>query len=281
MCKLLQEPPSHHHRQPQLDPPPLLHDVVVVLVAPKLPVSIGTVARALSSFECPSLRLVQPRCERLTRASRNSSKGAQYLLHNSVIYENLHDALVDCDTSAAFARWGPREGPLCLPGVPSLLQFLDDSQQSTTQATVTLEPMHGVCAIASFFLLHMVFCGLHGQTLKPACISHCCTALSARMCFCPGAGATRRTLALVYGREEAGMLDEEVSECDCVVSIPIGRLQESLSLSHAVSITLSQLYQVRCFLQVMWLQGVAISVRVVYICVWGGGGWNASTNTKV
>lgn len=48
----------------------------------------------------------------------------------------------------------------------------------------------------------------------------------------------------MYGREEAGLLDDEIAACDCTVSIPIGRLQESLSLSHAVSITLSQLYQV-------------------------------------
>lgn len=57
----------------------------------------------------------------------------------------------------------------------------------------------------------------------------------------------------MYGREEAGLLDEEVAACDCAVSIPIGRLQESLSLSHAVSITLSQLYQVPP-LFVSWVQ---------------------------
>lgn len=32
-------------------------------------------------------------------------------------------------------------------------------------------------------------------------------------------------LALVFGREELGMSDEEVAECDAVCSIPIGRLQ--------------------------------------------------------
>ena len=64
----------------------------------------------------------------------------------------------------------------------------------------------------------------------------------------------RGKLALVFGREYEGLTIEVVQACDASCSIAIGRLQESLSLSHAVSITLSQLYQRRvasgCLLQV-------------------------------
>lgn len=52
-------------------------------------------------------------------------------------------------------------------------------------------------------------------------------------------------LALVFGREELGMSDEEVASCDVVCSIPIGRLQESLSVSHCVSLALSSIFQQR------------------------------------
>ncbi len=55
----------------------------------------------------------------------------------------------------------------------------------------------------------------------------------------------RVRVALVFGREELGLADEEVDACDAVCSIPIGRLQESLSLSHAVSIALSGIYSQR------------------------------------
>eukprot|EP00775_Hariotina_reticulata_P011016 gene11015-11170_t len=44
---------------------------------------------------------------------------------------------------------------------------------------------------------------------------------------------------------EFGLSDEEVAACDLACSISIGRLQESLSLSHAVSIVLAQFYQAR------------------------------------
>jgi tRNA C32,U32 (ribose-2'-O)-methylase TrmJ len=52
-------------------------------------------------------------------------------------------------------------------------------------------------------------------------------------------------LALVFGREELGLAEAEVAACDAVCSIPIGRLQESLSLSHAVNLALAHLFEQR------------------------------------
>ena len=55
----------------------------------------------------------------------------------------------------------------------------------------------------------------------------------------------RKRVALVFGREELGLSDDEVEACSVACCIPIGRLQESLSLSHAVSIALSGIYAQR------------------------------------
>ena len=49
----------------------------------------------------------------------------------------------------------------------------------------------------------------------------------------------------MFGREERGLEEGEVDACSLACSIPIGRLHESLSLSHAVTIVLSQLFQRR------------------------------------
>ena len=62
--------------------------------------------------------------------------------------------------------------------------------------------------------------------------------------FAAGA-ASGRKLALVFGREERGLDPEEEAACDAACSIPIGRLQESLSLSHAVSLALAPLFEAR------------------------------------
>eukprot|EP01023_Acetabularia_acetabulum_P018951 TRINITY_DN19587_c0_g1_i1.p1 TRINITY_DN19587_c0_g1~~TRINITY_DN19587_c0_g1_i1.p1 ORF type:complete len:231 (-),score=20.07 TRINITY_DN19587_c0_g1_i1:109-762(-) len=50
---------------------------------------------------------------------------------------------------------------------------------------------------------------------------------------------------LVFGREYQGLTEEEVKHCHVACKIPIGRLQESLSISHAVAIPLSRLYEIK------------------------------------
>lgn len=51
--------------------------------------------------------------------------------------------------------------------------------------------------------------------------------------------------ALVFGREDCGFFPEELSRCSAVCSLPMGRFQESLSLTHALSIVLAQLFDWR------------------------------------
>ena len=46
------------------------------------------------------------------------------------------------------------------------------------------------------------------------------------------------TLALVFGREDFGLLDEELRKCDLLVTIPASREYPILNLSHAVAILL-------------------------------------------
>jgi hypothetical protein len=96
------------HREwktPQLDPAPCLSNFKVVLVGTKKAPSIGTVARALSAFECTSLCCVAPRVNISCRSSMNTSKGAQYLIHNAQVCDNLTEALQGTTYSVAFARW--------------------------------------------------------------------------------------------------------------------------------------------------------------------------------
>lgn len=58
-------------------------------------------------------------------------------------------------------------------------------------------------------------------------------------------GGRGGNIALVFGREVSGLTVEEVDLCTATCSIPMGRLQESLSLSHAVTLALSPLFETR------------------------------------
>jgi TrmH family RNA methyltransferase len=50
------------------------------------------------------------------------------------------------------------------------------------------------------------------------------------------------TLALLFGREDFGLLDEELRRCDLLVTIPAMRDYPILNLSHAVAILLYELF---------------------------------------
>jgi TrmH family RNA methyltransferase len=50
------------------------------------------------------------------------------------------------------------------------------------------------------------------------------------------------TVALLFGREDFGLLDEELRRCDILVTIPAARAYPILNLSHAVAILLYELF---------------------------------------
>lgn len=50
------------------------------------------------------------------------------------------------------------------------------------------------------------------------------------------------TVGLVFGREDFGLLNEELELCDLLVTIPTTRRYRSLNLSHAVAVILYEIY---------------------------------------
>jgi TrmH family RNA methyltransferase len=50
-------------------------------------------------------------------------------------------------------------------------------------------------------------------------------------------------IALVFGRESAGLTNEEVLECDLAFTIPSSKEYPSLNLSHAVAVTLYDIFR--------------------------------------
>ncbi|EFN54791.1 hypothetical protein CHLNCDRAFT_52745 [Chlorella variabilis] len=215
---------KHQFWEPvQLDPPPLLHDVCVVLVSPKRPISVGTVARSLSCFECLDLRIVEPCCDQLARSSRNGSKGAQFLLWQAQRHGTLESALAGVSFSVACTRW--------VAGRPSAYRSMAELL-AAPQIVALLSPSHLEPAAAT------KHDGNAGGSIGALAQQQQQQLPQQRQ---PG----QRKLALVFGREVSGLTAAEVDMCDATLSIPIGRLQESMSLSHAVSVVLSRLFEQR------------------------------------
>ena len=196
---------------PRLDPPPALAGVSVVLVAPLRPRTVGTVARLCSCFEALDLRLVAPRCDHLGRPALSASKGAQAVLRRAAVHESLEEALRGAGTGGgggaaagvAFTRWAAAAADA----------DADDDHDGGDRGP-------------------RVIAGVEALVRAP----------EVRRALSGGGGGGGSRVALVFGREEFGLSDAEVRACALACELPMGRLSESLSLSHAAAIALSALY---------------------------------------
>ena len=69
----------------------------VILVEPNGPLNVGSVARLCSNFEVEELRIVSPKCDIFSlEAKKMALKGQKYLDHCK-IFDNLENAIFDCD----------------------------------------------------------------------------------------------------------------------------------------------------------------------------------------
>lgn len=128
------------------------------------------------------------------------------------VYDSLEQAIEDTNVSIGFTR---RAGScrVCHASMTSLLQSID-------QAGMPLLSKNSAKNDASTGTVD------NGSSSTTAT-----------------AAATTITTALVFGREESGLLDAEVSLCGVACSIPSAAVFPSLNLSHAVAVIVSQLYE--------------------------------------
>ena len=69
----------------------------VILVEPKGPLNVGSVARLCSNFEVDELRIVSPKCNIFSLEAKKMALKGQIYLDHCKIFDNLEDAIVDCD----------------------------------------------------------------------------------------------------------------------------------------------------------------------------------------
>jgi tRNA/rRNA methyltransferase len=185
----------------------VLRDVRVILCEPKIASNIGAIARSMLSFECESLSIVQPRVDVISRASLNASKGAQHIVRNARVFESL----VECLEALKGELLEEEE----VGGSGSVLQSVafsrwmssdKDVEDSTQTATAVQKHFFGTKALL--------------QTHP-------------------------RSVALVFGSEADGLSESQVATCDSVCEYKMGRLIESLSVTHAAVIALNAYFESR------------------------------------
>ena len=69
----------------------------VILVEPNGPLNVGSVARLCSNFEVDELRIVSPKCDIFSLEAKKMALKGQKYLDNCKIFDNLENAIFDCD----------------------------------------------------------------------------------------------------------------------------------------------------------------------------------------
>ena len=73
------------------------YNLKVILVEPNGPINVGSIARLCSNFNVSELRIVSPNCDIYSLESKRMAMNGISYLNNCMVYENLRNALLDCD----------------------------------------------------------------------------------------------------------------------------------------------------------------------------------------
>ena len=69
----------------------------LILVEPRGPLNVGSVARLCSNFEDEELRIVSPKCDIYSLETKKMALKGQKFIDHCKIYQNLENAIFDCD----------------------------------------------------------------------------------------------------------------------------------------------------------------------------------------
>ena len=182
----------------------------LVLVEPAGARNLGSVARLCANFGVAELRLVAPRCDPLGAEARQMAVHAQAVLESAPQFADLAAALADC--GRVVAATGRLEGaPLPLHGPAAALDWLGAGEPPPAPAAVA--PAAGATPEAG---------------AAP-----------------PGPLPVALPVALVFGREDRGLSNDELLLAGRLLRLDAGSAYDSLNLSHAVAVVLHEWHQRR------------------------------------
>lgn len=106
---------------------------VVILVRPQMGENIGMAARAMLNCGISELRIVSPRDGWPNEAARKNASGALLVVDNATLYDNLADAIADCDfVLATTARDRDMVKPVFSPDMASQAIIAEQKQHKKT-----------------------------------------------------------------------------------------------------------------------------------------------------
>lgn len=204
---------------------------MVVLVEPAGPLNVGSAARLCANFGIAELRLVAPRCDHLGDEARRMAVHAQPLLERAVVFPALADAIADCRRVVA-ASGRPEAAPVAVVDPPEAFAWLAAGDAEGDE--------EGAASLARDL-------GAPGSPSNPGGYGNASNSGNSGNLDSPANPADGpdlvvmpRVAALVFGREDRGLSNDELLQAGRVLRIAADPAYTSLNLSHALAIVLHE-----------------------------------------
>ena len=210
-----------------------LGNVGVVLVSPKSPENIGSVLRIAGNFGAGKVVLVEPvRCN-----LHPMQNGQERIGDVSRPFENDKGGfeLFPLDSDGDVVRKVSRNSPL-LEGM-EIVPTLSHALASCTDSLCFTRRSGGQRRV---HVSLTSFCSNEPRFVRDSLSNN---SSKKKKNMSSAHDDQQQNIMLVFGREENGLLDEEISLCHHAVSIPSNKAFASLNLSHAVAVVLSRLHE--------------------------------------
>lgn len=178
-----------------------LNNIFITLCRPKYSSNIGSVCRAMKSFDIKNLRVVGERTVYKKEEIQTLAVHAYDVWEGARFFDTIKAATADCALSIGTTRrHGKNRGRLLLP-----------DELAALVGRVT-----------------------GGGNYPSDDCNSCGCGVAALFENCDKEAENR--VAIVFGNEEGGLTDSELGECTQVATIPSSKVCGSLNLSHAVQI---------------------------------------------
>lgn len=232
-------------------PAPAPSPPVVVLVEPAGPLNVGSAARLCANFGIAELRLVAPRCDHLGDEARRMAVHAQSLLERAVVFPALAAAIADCRRVVA-ASGRPEAAPVAVVDPPEAFAWLaagDGEGDGEGAASLARGPggpdgPGGASCLERPGSPHSPGSpsspGGNGTPGNPGTPGSPPSPDDGR-----GLVPVPRVSALVFGREDRGLSNDELLQAGRVLRIAADPAYTSLNLSHALAIVLHEWHRFR------------------------------------
>jgi tRNA/rRNA methyltransferase len=186
--------------------------IYIIFLEPQISGNVGAICRSMKNFDLDKLIIINPRCNPKDQDAKNRAKHANNILKSAQIYDSILDMRENMNIDYLVGTTGALGRDYNIPRVPitpeqfakKVIKLNCNSKLNNSNKNIKNN-------------------NNNNKSIKN--------------------NKDQINIALIIGRENAGLTNEEILECDFTVTIPASIEYPILNASHAASIIFYELFK--------------------------------------